>query len=266
MPASVENGIKLMIHDKIIWITGASSGIGKSVAMRLAQQKNQVFVTGRNSETLAVLANEYPKYMVAVVADVTKEASMREAYQFISQQVDHIDMLICCAGTCEYQDGKVFDVELYRRVMDTNFLGTVNSVNVALPLLEASNQEPLIVGVSSLSVLVPFPRAEAYGASKAAMEYFLASLRIDLQATGIDVAIIRPGFVDTPLTRNNDFDMPFLMSSAKACDAILYAIGRRRQTFNFPFKLSFPLSLFAFFPVTWEKYIAPKFRKSEAVL
>ena len=95
------------------------------------------------------------------------------------------------------------------------------------------------------------------------MEYFLRALRIDLQPTGIAVSIIRPGFVDTPLTQKNDFDMPTLLSPSSASKYIEYAIEKRKNDYNFPPKLSIPLTILSFFPRIWENTIAPKFRKDK---
>ena len=257
--------MKKRISNKTVWITGASSGIGRAVAIMLAEQKNFVFVTGRNVEKLSELEFQFPNHVKAITGDVTNSQSMGLAGEKISTEIDHIDLVILCAGVCEYQDGTSFHVEMYRRVFDVNFFGAVNTVNAAMPLLERSQEQPLIVGISSLSAAVAFPRAEAYGSSKAALEYFLNSLKIDLSDSNVDVAIIRPGFVKTPLTDENDFDMPFIISAEESASYIIDAVVRRKPLSGYPPKLSVPIHLFAKFPRFWEKRIAPKFKKQEAI-
>ncbi len=115
------------------------------------------------------------------------------------------DLIILCAGTCEYLDHGQVDAALVERVMATNFLGPVNCLAALQTQLEAGDR---VVLVSSMAHWLPFPRAEAYGASKAALTWFANSLRLDWEPKGVAVTVVSPGFVDTPLTRKNDFAMP----------------------------------------------------------
>ena len=257
--------MKKTVANKTVWITGASSGIGRAVARLLAANKNYVFISGRSNEKLLEVEREFPQHVRAVAADVTDSESMISAAKKISVEIDHIDLLILCAGVCEYQDGTRFDCAMYKRVYDVNFFGAVNTINAGIPLLKKSQEAPLIVGISSLSAAVAFPRAEAYGSSKVALEYFLNSLKIDLAESNIDVSIIRPGFVETPLTDKNDFEMPFIISAQESAAYVVDAIARRRALYGYPPKLSVPIHFFAKFPRFWEKRVAPKFKKQEAI-
>ena len=142
--------------------------------------------------------------------------------------------------------------------MDVNYFGVINSLQIALPLLRRCPRFAHIVGVASLAAEVPFPRAQAYGSSKAAVEYFLNALRVDIAQENIDVTVIKPGFVSTPLTDQNDFDMPFLMSADEAGDRMVSAIARRPETFSFPRRLSGLLFFFRLFPGLWNRWVAPK--------
>jgi len=254
-----------VIKDKTIWITGASSGIGLQLAKALASQNNFVIVTARSYEKLNSLARLYPKHIHVLSADITSESSMESAQVQLMTVTDNLDIVILCAGTCEYQNGTTFDPSMYKRVFNTNFFGAIHSLGVAIPLLKKSSQQPQIIGISSLSTIVPFSRAEAYGSSKAAFEYFLDALRIDLSSDEIDITIIRPGFVKTPMTDKNGFSMPFIMDVSQASEHIINAIEHRKHTYNFPFNLSMPLQLLSIFPRFWEKFIAPKFKIREAL-
>ncbi len=251
--------------NKTVWITGASSGIGHDLARALAKARNFVYVSARSEKKLNALRDAYPQNIFVVPLDVGDLESFKEAEKQLKGHTDHIDCLIACAGTCEYDNDISLSSALFERITKINYLGVVETVRVALPLLRNSSNNPHIVGVSSLASVMPFPRAAAYGASKAALDYFLQSLKIDIQDQGIDITIVRPGFVDTPLTKRNDFDMPFLMSTDAAVKEILKAIDSRSMFADFPRKMSLPLKLMRLFPSLWMKSIAPKFRKTSLI-
>ncbi|MDQ2076801.1 SDR family oxidoreductase [Marinimicrobium sp. ABcell2] len=252
-----------MISNKTILITGASSGIGRALVHELAKERNFLIVSGRSEAKLLALAEEVSAPMLLLPMDVADEAQMLAAEKRLKVQVDSLDLVIMCAGTCEYQDGWQVNPSLHRRVFDTNYFGAVNTVRMALPLLKNSQSAPRLVGVGSLSSLVPFPRAEAYGASKAALDYFLESLRVDVAPIKVAVTMVRPGFVDTPLTRSNDFDMPFLMAPEVAAKTILRGIAKGKNTIHFPLKLSLTLGFFRVFHGFWSRIVAPKLRKQD---
>jgi short-subunit dehydrogenase len=147
--------------------------------------------------------------------------------------------------------------------MEVNYFGTINCLKVALPLLRNSHAlRPHIVTIASLVTNAPFPRSEAYGASKAALQYFFDCLRHDLAADNIDVTVVNPGFVDTPLTRKNNFDMPFLMDSDQAANRIIKNIASRPRVYNFPKRLQGLLLVSKFLPSVWQKMVSQKDKNS----
>jgi len=141
----------------------------------------------------------------------------------------------------------VFDAGLLKRVMDINFMGFVYGVEAALPLLREGNA-PHLVGMSSTVAYTGLPRAEAYGASKAAIRYFLQALRVDLLPQKIDVSIICPGFVKTPLTDLNDFPMPMQISAETAARSIRKGMERRSHEIRFPVLFALILRVVAVLP------------------
>lgn len=242
---------------KVIWITGASSGLGRSLALKLAAEGNRVIASARNQQALDELA-VLDANIVALRCDITDASSLESLRGWIAEISPHLDQVILNAGNCEYLDFPNPDWASVRRVMEVNFFGTVNCVQLALPLLRKSNaSRPHIVAVASQVTAAPFPRAEAYGASKAAMQYFFGSLRIDLAAEDIDVTVVNPGFVDTPLTRKNDFDMPLLMDVEQAASRIVKNIESRPMRYSFPLRLSALLALSKIMPQRWQKMVAP---------
>ncbi len=248
-----------MNGEEVIWVTGASTGIGRALVIELASRGHKVLVSARNKTLLHTLAKNN-KNIVPIVFDVTQESDIDSVRQHIEAVTPYIDRVILNAGTCEYLDTAVPDWMMMQRVMAVNYFGSINSLAVAMPLLKAlpEGRRGHIVGIVSLAVMLPFPRAEAYGASKAAMHYFLDSLRLDLAYESIDVTVVNPGFVATPLTDKNDFPMPFLVSAGVAAQRIATAISRRPRQYDFPRRLKWSLKLLGLFPGIWDALIAPK--------
>jgi short-subunit dehydrogenase len=236
---------------KVIWVTGASSGLGRSLALQLANSGALVIASARNRQALDELAAQSANIR-ALPCDITDSTACVELGAQMAAISPHIDQAILNAGNCEYLDFPDPDWAAVRRVMEVNFFGTVNCVELVLPLLRAARKPHLVV-VASQATAAPFPRAEAYGASKAALQYFCACLRLDLACEKIDVSVVNPGFVDTPLTRKNDFEMPFLMDVEQAAGRIIDKLGSRPRRYSFPLRLSLLLGLSKLAPGLWQK-------------
>ncbi|MGH1469727.1 MAG: SDR family NAD(P)-dependent oxidoreductase [Cellvibrionaceae bacterium] len=252
-------------RQEVIWITGASSGIGRGLAIKMASQGHQVIASARSSDDLYQLSIEN-KNIATHVVDVCDVENLNSVSALIEKQYGYIDKIIINAGSCEYFDVDEPDWGMMRRVMEVNYFGSINTVQQALPLLrkslgstkkssanskEEENCYPHIVVVASLASVVPFPRAEAYGASKAALQYFFESLRIDLDKENIGVTIIQPGFVKTPLTDKNDFPMPFIITADEAVDTIVKKMGKQNRLFYFPKRLGLLIYLMRTFSSFW---------------
>lgn len=237
---------------KTVWITGASSGIGYALARLLARNHYHVIATARNLPVLEALADEYAN-ITALAADLSNGDDIDRLRGYFSIQDKAIDIVIVNAGTCLYMDNAALNIGHMEEVFRINVFAAANTVDVALPHLKKSIYGGHIIGISSMSVYVPFSRAEYYGASKAAFTYYLQSLAIDLKPTGIDVSVVFPGFVETPLTGRNDFRMPFMVSADVAAQALLKVIKKRPATSAFPEPLHYLLRIFSIFPVLWSK-------------
>ncbi|SFC31241.1 Short-chain dehydrogenase [Marinospirillum celere] len=216
-----------------IWITGAGSGIGKALVERLAAEGHQLVITARTSASLEDLAQLSEERILAAPADVTQLSELQEVAKKVEEHLGGLDMVILNAGTCEYLDDGQVDAALVRRVMETNFMGLVNTLEVAQPLLKNS-AHPYLVAISSAAAYSPLPRAEAYGASKAAVSYFMESLRVDLAAKGVGVSVVYPGFVKTPLTDRNDFPMPMRISAEQAAADIVAGLKKGQPEIRVP--------------------------------
>jgi NAD(P)-dependent dehydrogenase (short-subunit alcohol dehydrogenase family) len=243
---------------KVIWVTGASSGLGRSLVVELAAQGHWVIASARNEEALLSL-EKLGETIVALPCDITDENSVKAAMAKVAANFACLDQVILNAGNCEYLEFPDPDWTAVRWVMEVNFFGSINCLQLALPLLRRSTvARPHIVVVASQVTNAPFAKAEAYGASKAALQYFFSSLRIDLAPENIDVSVVNPGFVDTPLTRKNDFDMPFLMNVDTAAQRIIKQVSSRPRNYSFPKRLQALLLVSRLMPATWQKMVSRK--------
>ena len=236
-----------MADGRRIWLTGASSGMGVHMAEELLKSGARLALTARTLAPLKALSDRYPGQVLLVPGDLTDRPQVREIGNRITQLWGALDTVILNAGTCEYVDVRHFDATVIERVVRTNLLATSYCLESALPLLRAGSR-PHVVGVVSSVTYWALPRAEAYGASKAGLRYLLQSLRIDLAQEGIDVTLVSPGFVDTPLTEKNDFPMPMRWPAHKAARHICQRLQKRLLEIAFPTLFIATLRLLASLP------------------
>ncbi|WP_048223078.1 SDR family NAD(P)-dependent oxidoreductase [Enterobacter quasiroggenkampii] len=238
---------------KTVLITGASSGIGAGLAKSFSADGYHVIACGRDPARLEALHQTCPNLTVRLF-DMTDRNACRQALTG-----SYADLIILCAGTCEYLDGGVVDAALVERVMNTNFLGPVNCLEALQSQLVAGNR---VVLVSSMAHWLPFPRAEAYGASKAALSWFAESLRLDWEPKGIAVTVVSPGFVDTPLTQKNDFAMPGRVTVDEAVKAIRIGLAAGKMHIAFPSGFSFILRLLSGLPAFLQRTLLRRMVRS----
>lgn len=235
---------------KKVMITGATSGIGLALFNAMSESQYDVIATGRNLEKLKALS---PKPNKALCFDITNKSEVLNLKNTISK----LDILVINAGTCQYIDDAIqFNSQSFEEVITTNLISVGWLLEALLSKISKGGQ---IVFISSSATLLPFPRSEAYGASKAGLDYLANSLRIDLADKNIDITLVHPGFVKTPLTDKNDFAMPFIMSSDSAAQRIKKAIEKRSKYCHFPKRLTFLLKFFSFLPTrVWQSFINQK--------
>lgn len=239
-----------------VWITGASSGIGKALALLLASRGYHIIATARDSEALQLLAAS-SDHIVALPADLTRADHLQALRDWFLARNEALDVVVVNAGTCVYMDESRLEMAALRQVFELNVFAAAGTVDIALPWLKQSAHGGHVVGISSMSVYLPFTRAEYYGASKAAFTYYLQSLAVDLKPEGIDVTVVFPGFVDTPLTGRNDFAMPFLMTPEAAAKKLLQVIKKRPATAAFPEPLHLILRIVGKMPRLWARLHKP---------
>ena len=227
-------------QEKVVMVTGASSGIGRGVAVELSRRGAKLGLVARRTEMLQEIVSEFESRggkALAVPGDVQDALAVRAAADRFREQLGHIDVLIANAGTGSTNDSAELRASEVAGVINVNVIGAANSVAAVVPEMVARGRGQLVV-ISSLAAYRGLPKSAAYCASKAAVSAFFESLRLDLQPRGIEVTIIHPGFIKTPLTAGRHAQMPFLMELDVAVEKILRAIEKKKKSYAFPWQLA----------------------------
>jgi short-subunit dehydrogenase len=227
-------------QDKTVMVTGASSGIGRGLALELSRRGAKLGLIARRAEKLAELVWEIEATngkAIALPADVMDVNSLAAAATQLRSTFGPIDVLIANAGVGATVDAAELNARTVAGVINVNVLGAANSVEAVVPEMVQRGSGQLVV-ISSLAAYRGLPKSAAYCASKAAVSAFFESLRLDLKPRGIDVTIIHPGFIKTPLTAGRHAQMPFLMELEDAVQKIISAIEKRKKSYAFPWQLA----------------------------
>jgi NAD(P)-dependent dehydrogenase (short-subunit alcohol dehydrogenase family) len=232
-----------------VWITGASSGIGRAVALRYARAGAVVAASARSAEALAALAAspEAAGRIRPYPVDVADRAAMRATVVRIEAELGAIDLVVLNAGTHEPVDARNFDAAVFDRLFAVNLAGTVNGLDAILPRLVERRAGHVAI-VASVAGYGGLPTAAAYGATKAALINLAEALKFDLDPVGVHVSLVNPGFVRTPLTDRNPFRMPALMEVDDAADALVRGLARGGFEVSFPRRFTWAMKLINLLP------------------
>ena len=228
---------------KVVWITGASTGIGREIALQLAALGVTVAASARSADKLASLGPNIRPYPL----DVTDRQAILATVEKIERELGPIELAVMAAGTYSPLDVEKFDASLFEAAMTTNYLGVVNCLSGLLPRL-LSRRAGHVAWIASVAGFVGLPKAAAYGPSKAALINLAESLKVDLELRGVTVSVVNPGFVETPLTAQNDFTMPFLMQAPEAARLTIEGLRRRRFEISYPLRFVLIMKLARLLP------------------
>ncbi|MFJ3377847.1 SDR family NAD(P)-dependent oxidoreductase [Pseudomonas sp. NPDC086112] len=233
------------------WLTGASNGIGTALAEEILKTGAHLAVSSRSLAPLKALSQRYPGQVLVAAGDLTNSQRVREIGEQIAKEWGSLDTMILNAGTCEYVDVNQFDSSIIEHIVRTNLLASSYCIEAARPLLRAGTAPHLVALASSVTYL-PLPRAEAYGDSKPGLRHLFESLRIDMAPENIEMTIVSPGLIDTPLS--NEVSQHLDWSADKAARYLFDLLKHR------PLELPLPELLM---PVLWPLPQKPGQRRLE---
>ena len=233
---------------RIAWVTGAGKGIGRQLALRLAEEGWIVAASSRTEADLKDLEAACPSHLIrGFPLDVTQAADTEEVVQQIETALGPLDLVVLNAGTHVPMPASEFSTAIFRRLVDTNLMGTVHGLSTIIPPMIARKSGRILV-VASLAGYRGLPTAAAYGATKAALINMCEALRPELGKKGVVLQLINPGFVKTPLTDKNKFSMPYLMPVEAAVEAIMRGLRSEKFEIAFPGRFAFLMKVLRCLP------------------
>ena len=235
------------MNKKTIWITGGSTGIGKALAIKFANEGWNVAISARRENLLKEISETY-KDIHYFPLDVTDKNKCNEVFNDIKNKFNEVDICFFSTGTWNPKKEKDIDVEQIEDVFKVNFFGTVNSIK-AVEKYFKDKKSGIITIVSSIAGYRGLPNSTGYGPSKSALNNLTESLYFDFKRFGVRVCLVSPGFIKTPMTDKNDFKMPFLKTPEYAADKIYDGlINKNSFEIHFPKALTIILKILSFLP------------------
>jgi short-subunit dehydrogenase len=234
---------------KSVWLIGASSGIGEALARKLSSLDAQVILSARSADRLAELSRELPRSS-PLAMDFTEgealKAMWRQACE-ASVPSSMPDVVIVNAGSYEPMLAQDFDLTRAKQQFEVNVGGPLNVLAQVLPAYIAAKRGHVVL-VSSVAGYRALPKALVYGASKSALSYMAETLYVELANKGVAVTLVCPGFVETPLTADNDFEMPVLISAEEAAEHIVHGLAKGEFEIHFPKRFTRFLKVLGWLP------------------
>lgn len=236
--------------NQVAIVTGASSGIGWELAKVLAAKRCAVGVVARRRERLETLVAEIEAgggKAAYAVADVGVRAQALDAIHSLRDRLGPVDLLIANSGVGYQTDLNPVNIGEVEEMFRVNTLGVVYSIEAVLPDM-LNRGKGHLAAISSLAAYLGMPGESGYCASKAAVNFYMDGLRVQLRPRGIYVTTVCPGFIETPMTAKNTFDMPWLLKADRAAELIVRALERKKKIYNFPWQLSLLIKLATWMP------------------
>ena len=249
----------MLENQKKIWITGASSGIGKAVAEKFASEGWKVAVSARRKEILNEMAQD--QNIFSYPMDVTDQNQINNVFKNILKEFGDLDLCLFSSGTYEPKDEQNINPDKIKNVMNVNFLGVINSVKTVEEYFKNKKSGHISV-VSSIAGYRGLPNSSGYGPSKAALINFTESIYFDFKKFGVRISIISPGFIKTPLTDKNEFSMPFLKTADYAAIKIFDGlVNSNNFEIHFPKGLTLTLKFLRILPYKLYLFLVDKLVK-----
>lgn len=247
-------------RDKVVLITGASSGIGRSIALNLSKENCKLILVARRVELLEEMRRELQideDNLLILKCDVGKKTEVADAYKSINEKFGTVDVAILNSGIGRTVTVKNYDSRFADEIFGVNVLGIIYWVEQLLPGF-VRDKKGIIAGISSLADNRGFSGSGFYCASKAAASIYLEGLRVELKNYGIRVITIKPGFVKTAMTDDNKFKMPFLLQPDEAARIIIGGIKKEKRVIQFPWQMVFLSRMVGILPGGFYEWLASK--------
>jgi NAD(P)-dependent dehydrogenase (short-subunit alcohol dehydrogenase family) len=239
-------------HNRVAWVTGAGTGIGRALARRLAEAGWIVAASARTARDLDSLAAEVLGRITSFQLDVTDASACAATAAAIEASLGPIDLAVFNAGSYFPTTAENFSVANFKKTVDVNLMGEINCMGPIVTSMVARRRGHIGL-MASLTGYVGLPTAASYGATKAALISVAQAFKPDFERFGVTISVINPGFVKTPLTDKNTFPMPFLIGTDAAIDHIMAGIEANRFEISFPWQMSAAIRLLAWIP-NWAKF------------
>ena len=237
-------------EDGLIWITGASSGIGEALTRRLVTQGWRVAVSARSAEKLAALAAEAPDKIIPAPVDISDASAVAATVDQLEAEHGPIACAVLNAGIYITIDAANPNFDDYAKTFDVNLKGTAACVSALTPRMSRRRSGQIAI-VSSATAFGGMPTASAYGATKAALVNMAECLRIELHRYGVLIQCVTPGFVETPAQDDNAFPKPFMVSADTAAKRIAEGLTSKRFEITFPRRFTWMLKAIYALPRAW---------------
>ncbi|MDE2109252.1 MAG: SDR family NAD(P)-dependent oxidoreductase [Gammaproteobacteria bacterium] len=235
---------------RVAWITGGGSGIGRALALRLARAGWTVAVSGRRLEMLEETARLAGAHIRVYPLDVTDLAAVRQSVRRIEQETGPIELAVLNAGLGRFLKLDELSAEVFAEHMRVNYLGAVHGIDALLPALRTRHVGHIVI-TASLAGYRGLPGGAAYAPTKAALISLAQSLRFSLEPEGIRISVCNPGYIKTAMTDENHFRMPFLMDVDDAAERLYRGILRGKFEITFPTRLALLARLGQCLPFSW---------------
>ena len=235
------------MNNKVIWITGASSGIGRSLAIKLANEGWQVAASARRENLLKELNDEKPN-IHPFPLDVTDHEKCITVFNEIIKKLNNIEISIFCTGIHDPKSEKSLNLEKIKKIMEVNYFGTINSINSVYNYFKEKKSGHISM-VSSVAGYRGLPAGGAYCASKSALTTYAESLYFDMKRFNVRVSVVHPGFIKTPMTDQNDFPMPMIKTSEFAANEMFKGLTKSNSfEIHFPKSFTFIMKILKIMP------------------
>ena len=236
----------MLKNQKKIWITGASSGIGKALAVKFAKENWKVAISARREKLLNDIAQT--ENISSFPLDVTDDSKVTEVFSTILREFNSLDLCVFCSGAYDPKLEQEINKKQIRKIMDINFFGVLNCIKSVEEYFKNKKDGHISI-VSSVAAYRGLPNSSGYGPSKAALTNLTESLYFDFKKYNVRISLISPGFIKTSLTDKNEFPMPFIKSPKFAADKMYNGLVKSSAfEINFPKELTIILKLLRIMP------------------